>query len=320
MRIVVTGGAGFVGKHLLLWLQARGHAVLVLDDFSTGRRSHIPDGVSVRETDLTQVAANELSGWLQAFGAEGVVHLAAMHFIPDCIARPERTFAVNTRSTHTLVEALEQHKVERLVLASTMDVYGNEDVVHKEADPLQPSNVYGLSKALSEELVAYGLRRGLFDSGVALRLANVYGPDETNPHLIPDVIERISSRSGDELVMGYLGASRDFVYVKEVADAFGRAVTEAPAGFQTLNVGTGRGVPVRHVVQTIQQIMGDPRTMRENPAAFRKFDRASLTPDVSAVADVLGWRSRIALTDGLTETVREALLSRAADQTSRAAS
>jgi UDP-glucose 4-epimerase len=310
MRVVVTGGAGFVGKHVLLWLQAQGHSVLVLDDFSTGRHRHIPAGVDVRTVDLTIAAAAEIAEWLRDFGAEGVVHLAAMHFIPDCMARPERTFAVNSRSTHTLIEALELHPVQRFVLASTMDVYGNEDVIHKETDALNPSNVYGLSKALSEQIVAYGKRRDLYRAGVALRLSNIYGPDETNPHLIPDVIERIINRSGNELVMGYLGASRDFIYVKEVADAFGRAVTTAPDGFHTLNVGTGRGVPVRHVVQTIQHIMGDDRTMRENPAAFRKFDRASLTPDVSAIAAMLGWRSTMEMREGLAETVRQALSER----------
>ena len=268
----------------------------------------------MRTVDLTSVSAAELAEWLRDFGAEGIVHLAAMHFIPDCMARPERTFAVNTRSTHSLIEAMELHPVERFVLASTMDVYGNEDVIHKETDPLNPSNVYGLSKALSEQIVAYGKRRDLFRAGVALRLSNIYGPDETNPHLIPDVIERVINRSGNELMMGYLGASRDFIYVKEVSDAVGRAVTTAPDGFHALNVGTGHGVPVRQVVQTIQQIMGDDRTMRENPAAFRKFDRASLTPDVQAIASVLGWRSEMDMREGLAETVRQAVAERQVQQ------
>ena len=304
MHVVVTGGAGFIGKQLLEWLKTRGHSVLVIDDLSTGRRGHVPDGVELRQVDLTTVAAAEVAEWLRAFGAEGVVHLAAMHFIPDCMARPERTFAVNTRSTHTLIEALELYPVQRVVLASTMDVYGNHDRTHVEADTPNPSNVYGLSKLLSEHILAYGVRRELCRGGVALRLANVYGPYETNPHLIPDVIDRVVKRESNELIMGYLGASRDFVFVKEVADAMGRAVTMAPSGFHALNVGTGRGVAVRQVVQALQQIMGDERTMREDKAAFRKFDRPSLTPDVTAIADLLGWRATLDLHEGLAETVR----------------
>jgi len=304
VRIVVTGGAGFVGKHLLDWLVGRGHEALVIDDFSTGRIAHLPLGVAVERRDLTEVSAKTLAALLSDFGAQGVVHLAAMHFIPDCMARPERTFQVNTQVTHTLVEALAQHPVQRIAIASTMDVYAVADRPHAETDTLEPANVYGLSKALSEEIIGVGLRRGAFSSAIALRLANVYGPNETNPHLIPDVVQRLLNRTGDALMMGYLGASRDFVFVKEVAAAFGTAVTAGPDGFHRLNVGTGRPVAVRHVVRTLQRLLGDDRPMREDEAVFRVFDRLSLTPQVAAIEAVLGWRATWALADGLAEVVQ----------------
>ena len=303
MRIVVTGGAGFIGKHVLDWLAARGHAVRVIDDFSTGRPSHVPAGMPADKLDLTTLTARDLAAILADFKADGVIHLAAMHFIPDCMARPERTFDVNTRVTHTLVEALRLHPVDRLVMASTMDIYGIEDQAHAETEAPAPANVYGLSKLLSEEIFACGYRQDVCRAAVALRLANVYGPDETNPHLIPDVFDRLARPVGPELLMGYLGSSRDFVYVKEVADAFGRAVTAAPDGFHRLNVGTGRPVPVREVVQTLQRLLGDSRPLRENPMALRKFDRVSLTPAVEAIAATLGWRAQRRVADGLAEMV-----------------
>ena len=143
------------------------------------------------------------------------------------------------------------------------------------------------------------------ESGVALRLANVYGPNETNPHVIPDVLHRIIRRDTPSLVMGYLGATRDFVHVKDVARAFGMAVTNTPSGFRPLNVGTGTPVPVRAVVHTLQGMLGDNRPVHEDLAAFRKFDRVSLTPGVDAIEKVLGWRARISIADGLRETVAE---------------
>ena len=301
MRVVVTGGAGFIGKHLLDWLAANGHCARVIDDFSTGRPSHVAAGTQVDCLDLTTVSATDLAEILSDYRAEGVVHLAGMHFIPDCLARPERTLAVNTGVTHTLIEALSRHPVERVVLASTMDVYAVEDRPHAETDAPAPSNIYGLSKFLSEETIAYGYRRGVCLAGVVLRLANVYGPHETNPHLIPDVIDRLDNPDGTELVMGYLGGSRDFVFVEDVADVFGRAVIGAPKGFHRLNVGTGNPVAVRQVVQTLQQLAGDKRPVRENPGAFRKFDRVSLTPSVKAAETMLGWRASRQIAEGLAE-------------------
>lgn len=303
MRILVTGGAGFIGKHILEWLEARGHALHVIDDFSTGRISHVGPNVALTKIDMTALSCDDLTGVLADFHAEAVVHLAAMHFIPDCMARPERTFAVNSGITHTLIEALSRHSVQRLVYASTMDVYSIDDHPHDEQEPPAPANIYGLSKLIGEQIVAYGARRGLYQSACALRLANVYGPDETNPHLIPEIIARLDNPNTPELVMGYLGATRDFVFVREVAEAFGLAVTAAPSGFHCLNVGTGSPVSVREVVTTLQRLCNDSRPVRENPAVFRAFDRASLTPIVDSIRTVLDWRAHRSITQGLVETI-----------------
>ena len=161
MRIVVTGGAGFIGKHLLDWLVANRHDVMVVDNFSRGRAAHIPPQVSSQVADLSQIAAADLAHHFDAFEAEAVVHLAAVHFIPECMSHPERTFAINTRSTHTLVEAVQLSGVSRIVLASTVDVYKAEDRVHREGDPTEPSNIYGMTKALSEHILEYAVRVGV---------------------------------------------------------------------------------------------------------------------------------------------------------------
>jgi UDP-glucose 4-epimerase len=299
MRIVVTGGAGFIGKHLLDWLVANGHDVLAIDDFSRGKPEHIPARVSTQIADLTQISAADLARQFDVFGAEGVVHLAAVHFIPECMRNPERTFAINTRSTHTLVEAVQLGGVQRVVLASTLDVYPAEDRIHREDDSPGPSNIYGLTKMLGEQLLEYAVRVGACQSGVALRLANVYGPNETNPHVIPDILKRIVGRDAPSVVMGYLGAARDFVYVKDIARAFGLAVTRGPVGFHALNAGTGQAVSVRTVVRMLQDLLGDNRPVHEDAAAFRKFDRVSLTPSVDAIERVLGWHAETRIADGL---------------------
>lgn len=305
MRVLVTGGAGFIGKHLTQWLIQRGHAVLVIDDLSRGRLEHVPAGVDFHRMNLAEATASSISALLRDFGASAIAHLAGVHFIPDCMARPEHTYAVNAQATHTIVEALEHHPLEQLVFASTMDVYHTHGATHDELDSPAPANVYGLSKLIGEASIAYAERVGRCRAAVVLRLANVYGPYETNPHLIPDAVRRILDHDGaPELVMGYLGATRDFVHVEDVADALGRAVTAAPAGFHRLNLGTGEPVPVRKVVQVLQRLLGDSRPLRENPAAFRRFDRVSLTPRVDRIRDILGWRARCSLEEGLAATLR----------------
>jgi len=313
MRIVVTGGAGFIGKHLLDWLVADGHDVLAIDDLSRGRREHVPSRVPLQIVDLSQMAAVDLARQFEAFQAEAVVHLAAVHFIPECMKNPERTFAINTKSMHTLIEAVQLSRVSRVVFASTVDVYKAEDCVHHEDHAAKPSNIYGLTKTLSEQILEYAVRVGACESGVALRLANVYGPNETNPHLIPDTLERIEQRHASALVMGYLGAARDFVHVKDIARAFGIAVTTGPSGFHALNAGTGTAVPIRSVVRMLQALLGDHRPVQEDVAAFRKFDRKSLTPSVDAIERVLGWRAETRIADGLQQMVAD-ILSAATEQ------
>jgi len=304
MRIAVTGGAGFIGKHVLDWLIAHEHEVIVIDDLSRGRREHVPPQLTFLKFDLSRITASELAGHFDHAKVEAVIYLAGTHFIPDCMRNPERTFEINTQGTHTLLEAVRLSAVSRMVFASTMDVYAVADRVHSETDTLKPSNIYGLTKALSEQMLQYAVYVGACESAVALRLANVYGPNETNPHVIPDAIERIVKRDEPALVMGYLGSARDFVYVKDVARAFGLAATRAPAGFWPLNTGTGHSIPVRTVIRTLQNMLGDTRLLQENPAAFRQFDRVSLTPNVDAIARVLGWRAETQLAEGLNATIQ----------------
>lgn len=303
MRIAVTGAAGFVGKHLLDWLLADGHDVLAIDDLSRGREAHVPPNVDLLRIDLSEIPAVRLARHFETFGAAAVIHLAAIHFIPECMKNPERTFAINTKATHTVMEAVGGSAVSRVVFASTLDVYSARDHVHTEADRLEPANIYGLTKALSEQILECGVRVGACQSAIALRLANIYGPDETNPHVIPDAIERIVKREDPELVMGYLGSARDFIFVKDVARAFGLAATRGPDGFRALNTGTGAGLPVRTIIKMLQDILGDSRPLVENAAAFRKFDRASLTPNVEAIRRVLDWQAQTRIADGLQATV-----------------
>jgi UDP-glucose 4-epimerase len=305
MRTLVTGGAGFIGSHVVDRLLAGGHEVKVIDNLSFGRREHIPQGVELWQLDLGAVTAAELKARLEAYRPEAVFHLAAIHFIPYCIAHPEESFATNVKATHTLTQALEAIPVRKLVNASTMDVYSVDDKVHAETDEPDPRNIYGLTKLLSEQIVRCAAHCHDTMAAVSLRLANVYGPRETNPHVIPDFLKLLDKKELPEIKMGYLGASRDFVHVYDVADAFVAAAAADTGKYEFMNVGTGTPTPLRTMLDLIRRAAGDDRAVKEDPQKFRKFDRPSLTPAVDKIRAKIGWTARIKPEQGVATLLRE---------------
>ena len=305
MKTLVTGGAGFIGSHVVDRLQAAGHEVKVIDNLSVGRREHIPHGVELWQLDLGTIAAADLKARLEAYRPDMVFHLAAIHFIPYCIAHPEESFATNVKATHTLTQALEGLPVKKLVSASTMDVYPVADKVHAETDAPDPRNIYGLTKLLSEQIVRCAAYCHDTMSAVSLRLANVYGPRETNPHVIPDFLKYLEDKKTPEIKMGYLGASRDFVHVFDVADAFVKSAVTDTGKYEFMNVGTGTPVPLRAMLDLIKRAAGDGRAVKEDPQKFRKFDRPSLTPAVGKIKAKIGWSAKLTPEQGVATLFHE---------------
>lgn len=297
MNVVVTGGAGFIGRALCRRL-APEHDVLVLDNHAIGRPATPVEGVRYERVDLTAIPSDDLVSLLGDFGADAVVHLAALHFIPFCMENPDLTFQVNTAATERVVRAAVAAGCRRVVFASTADVYEAADQLHREADRPTPSNIYGLTKALGERIVEYGSFVSDDLSSVVLRLANVYGPGETNAHFIPDVLRRLNDGQ-PHLRLGWLGSERDFVFVDDVADAFATAAGADVRGHNVFNVGTGVSTPTREVLRLLMAAAGDERKVEEDEARFRRFDRRTLSVDVSEAARVLGWRAAVGLEDGL---------------------
>ena len=303
MNVLVAGGAGFIGSHLCRRLFDEGHTVLAVDNFLTAHEDALPDGVRVQRVDLGTVDTARFAALVSAFQPDLAVHLAAVHYIPRCIAEPDLTFAANVRSTELLCRVLGASACRKIVLASTGDVYPVTDVLHSESEPTAPKNVYGQSKVLSEILVehASAISEGRL-SGVCLRFANVYGPGETNPHFIPDALDRITSDE-TELRMGYLGAERDFIHVRDIVDAIVRCLFSDTGSYEIFNVASGIGTPVRQVFAILQRLMGDTRPVIEDQARFRTFDSRTLRLDITKIRQATGWRPTVDLATGLAELV-----------------
>lgn len=294
---LVTGGAGFVGSHLCDTLVARGWAVSVIDDFSRGHRSWLPDGCRVFETDVRDAAG--VAEAVAEISPTAVAHLAALHFIPDVDSAPELATAINVDGTAVLLEALRLYPPARLVLASTAAVYPDSARPLAEDVPAEPIDLYGRTKLAAEQLV-HEFARETGVSSVVARLFNVVGPRETNPHVIPEIVTQLRNGSS-ELLLGDTSPRRDFVDVRDVGEALAQLVEHDTAAVATFNVGSGVGTSVSEIVAACARILQRPVEVREDPERLRPVDRRALVADVSAIAGATGWRARFRLEETLAE-------------------
>lgn len=290
--VLVTGGAGFIGHHLVRALSARGRAVTVLDDLSLGRAERLPEGVRLVRGDVRDPAA--LGDALA--GVREVVHLAAVVSVRASVADFVRDADVNFLGTLRLCEAMRGRGIRRVVFASSMAVYadgvGGQPL--REDHPTVPVSPYGVAK-LAAERALHLVAPELGVEAVVLRYFNTYGPGQT-PSPYVGVITHFTERilAGEPpLVYGDGEQRRDFVHVEDVVAATMLALERHVAG-QTLNVGTGTATTVNEVARRLLAQLGSPLVPVHVPAAPGELRCA--VADVSAARERLGYRpSRPAL-------------------------
>jgi UDP-glucose 4-epimerase len=298
-RVVITGAAGFVGGYLADRLLQQGCEVLALDNLFNGRREHVPAEAWFEYIDLGTADESRIVSVVRDFDPDILIHLASIHYIPYCLEHPAETFLSNVRSTEVLLRAVQYCKRCRFLLASSADVYETSDQVHSEDEPVCPRNVYGLSKVLAEQLLAFGCRTNTRLSGTVLRFFNIYGPRDTTPHILPRAIELVTNPFGSEIRLGYLGGSRDFIHVFDVVDAIVASLEHQHCGCEVFNIGTGTSTGIRQAVQMIQEFTGDHRSLVEVQSQFRPFDRKTLAADIRKITSRLDWRPQIGFREGL---------------------
>lgn len=308
-KVLVTGGAGFIGSHIVARFAGAGTSVTVLDDLSTGRSEHVPPGVRLHVLDVGSDAAAELI-------AEGsfdvIVHLAAQMDVRKSVADPRHDATVNVLGTLNVLEAVRrsQHaSPPRVVFASTGGaLYGETPLLPTpETAPAQPDAPYGIAKLSAEHYLGYYSRVWGIPT-IALRLGNVYGPRQ-NPHGEAGVVAIFGQRmvSGEPVTVYGAGTqTRDYTFVADVADAFHAAAhSPLPAnvrlGGRAYNVGTGVGTSVLSLAKLIGDAAGTAPNIIHAPSRPGEIERSQL--DARKAGQDLGWKPRVPLTEGLARTV-----------------
>jgi UDP-glucose 4-epimerase len=309
-RWLVTGGAGFIGSHLVEALVARYEQVRVLDNFSTGRwenLSAVRDRIEVIEGDVRDPRAVR-----QAIDGVGVVaHLAAVVSVERSLQNPQETMDVNTEGTLNLLEAARQASVSRFLFASSAAVYGDHSELPLREDlPLRPLSPYAASKVAGEALChAYRTAYGL--STVVLRFFNIYGPRQDPRSPYSGVISIFVGRMQQGLppiIYGDGRQTRDFVYVGDVVAALIRAGERDGVDGAVFNVARGEETSVLQLVALLNQALGTHLEPEFAPPRAGEIRRSAGDPRRAQA--VLGWRPTVGLMEGLSRLVRSISQSR----------
>jgi UDP-glucose 4-epimerase len=303
MRILITGGAGYIGSHAVRLFQARGHDVWVYDNLSMGHRAAVP-AERLIVGDLADI--DHLDQEILVRRIEAVVHFAAFTYVGESVLEPGKYYQNNLVNTLNLMECLRRQRVGRFVFSSTAATYGNpERIPIPEDAPQRPINPYGASKLTVERALAdYALA---YKWGyAALRYFNAAGasPDgsigedhDPETHLIPLVIQAVLGQRPHIEIFGTDYATpdgtciRDYIHVDDLAEAHLLALEHLEPGKQMLyNLGIGRGSSVREVIRAVEEVTGKRVPVKEGPR--RPGDPDVLVASSEKIQRELGWRPR----------------------------
>jgi UDP-glucose 4-epimerase len=300
MKILVTGGAGYIGSHMVKLLLQHDHDVTVLDDLSSGHR----DALLTDDLVVDDIGSTKLDALFRSHSFDAVMHFAALIQVGESVRNPADYYRVNVAGTLNLLEAMRRNSVPRLIFSSTAAVYGNPVQLPLQEDhPKAPINPYGATKWMIEQAIdhyraAYGLR------AISLRYFNAAGADPAGllgsrhaqeTHLIPLLMQALSGRGGQLTVFGddydtHDGTClRDYVHVSDLCDAHLlalEALDRAPSR-PAYNLGSGTGCTVREAIDVAARVVG--KRVPHTVLGRRAGDPSTLLADASAARRELGW-------------------------------
>jgi UDP-glucose 4-epimerase len=293
--IVVTGGLGFIGNELVRRLAKKGEEVVIVDN----KDRVAPDIHDIRSlrTEVIDITDYErITTLFSAIRPEIVFHLAALHFIPECNANPERTLRINVEGTQSVLRASLENKVKKFLFASSGAVYADHAKPLDESSALAPVDIYGWSKLFAEQLCKWFSSKSEMKI-MACRLFNNYGPRETNAHIIPEIIDQL--KKGSTLSLGNIKPVRDYIHTSDCAEALIRLSVNCNEKFSIVNVGSGQGYSVEQLIEKIEVLLARKIKVVTDETKFRSADKLVQLSDIGTLRERTQWSPGVKIDEGL---------------------
>jgi UDP-glucose 4-epimerase len=289
---LVTGAAGFLGSHVVEQLLQKKCNVVGVDNFSWGKKSNISSFMSHQSFQLIEADIRDSEKIKKVFKSASpqiVVHLAALHFIPDAIKNPTLAVDINIKGTQSVLDALDKNTTKVCWFASTGDVYKKtDDILIEDETPLEPFNIYGISKHICEQLIAHKSTLSPEIQFVIGRIFNLIGVRETNPHILPEIMLQLK-KNPKLLSLGNTWPIRDYVAVNDCAKCIIEMCEKANKPIDIFNVATGHGQSVQDLIHVIEEVMGHQISIETDPLKVRSVERAKLVARNSKIKNFLGF-------------------------------
>ena len=299
-RVLVTGGAGFIGSEVVSQLLEKKCLVTVLDNFSSGKKQYLPTSKQlkilkgdIRDEKITAKAVKD---------QEAIINLAALPFIPDSFHHPSDFFSVNTMgSVNVLWKAINAKTPELFIHISTSEVYGSaQKTPMDENHPTAPHSTYAVSK-LAADRSAFTLYKENGFPTVVIRPFNSYGPRFTEPYIIPEIMNQLL-KGTKELTLGNVNTSRDFTFVQDTADGILRCIDNKKAIGEIINIGSGTEISILNLAKKILKISKKKIPIKYDESRERPYDVNRLICDNKKANKLLKWKPKVSMLDGLTRS------------------
>ena len=299
-EILVTGGCGFIGSEIVKQLSQIGASVTIIDNLSSGKEKYIQGLSNVKlitadllDNDAVRSAVKD---------KEYVISNAALPFIPDSYYLPKKFFDVNVNATISLALAIiKEKKTKRFVHISSSEIYGTARYIPMdESHHTTPQSTYAVSK-LAGERVVFTMHKEHNLPAVIIRPFNSFGPNITQPYIIPEIIRQMMK--GDVIKLGNLNAKRDLTYVTDTARGIILSLVKEGIVGEVINIGSQRSFSIRELVSLISEIMDKKVSIEIDPSRFRPYDVDTLICNYERATKLLGWKPEITVKEGLEKTV-----------------